>query len=632
MSDPVFLSEWPLDAARADDAAGAAAVRWVRERLLREKPLSARENGEDAESSPLVALLQSANLPEPCQKELVSGAARQLGILKIQNGNLRSRWSKCNRQGLPRERLETEGPEALQDNELLAVLLETGVKGMTVLETANALYEAYDHSLGKMFRELTDCKNLENGCIRRIGRIGIGPARTAVLRSIFEIAGRLNAEIATPGRKLQTPDRIAAFLSERAWKCPTAPETIRPEEGCEIWSFALNKKMQTHSATFFSQWIPDPGAPDVEGIACRILRDAVRQDGCYFALGVVRHGADWREPPEWVVRLSRLLVGAGLFLQIPLLDTILIQAPESEPMDAAAPPYCSLRRERRVNYTPAVVPAVPTLGAHLFAGILPEPEKGRGTESGKHEPGAEKPDLRERHARGERMENWALIALILRTGCKGRPVEALSKDMMRETGNSFVALRDRLYAGDSFMGIGKTRTLVFLAAFELARRVQMETQNGVAAEDERSFERADMRSPVQIVRLLSDRIMLRPTEAFFAVPLRKGKTGYELCSKTRKTFEIFAGTADSSMVHLRDVFQEATRQKADAIVVAHNHPTGDPAPSTQDETVTRRMVAAGGLLGIPVLDHIVIGGYPDADGKTLPYYSFSEHGAIDAST
>ncbi|MGN0843653.1 MAG: JAB domain-containing protein [Kiritimatiellia bacterium] len=630
MSDPVSPSEWPLDSAGADDDAGAAAVRWVRERLLRKKPLPARENAEDAEPSPLVALLQSANLPEQCQKELVDGAARRLGVLIARNGNLRSRWSKRNRQGLPRERLETEGPEALQDNELLAVLLETGVKGMTVLETANALYEAYDHSLGKMFRELTDCKNLENGCIRRIGRIGIGPARTAVLRSIFEIAGRLNAEIATPGRKLQTPDRIAAFLSERVWKCPAAPKTDTPEDGCEIWSFALNKKMQTHSATFFSQWIPDPGAPDAEGIACRILRDAVRQDGCYLALGVVRRGTDWREPPEWVVRLSRLLVGAGLFLQIPLLDTILIQAPESEPMGAATPPYCSLRRERRVNYTPAVVPAVPPLGAHLFSGILPEPEKGSEKESRRHETSPEKPDLRERHARGERMENWALIALILRTGCKGRPVEAVSKDIMRETGNSFVALRDRLYAGDSFMGIGKTRTLSFLAAFEVARRVQKEAQNGVAAEDEHSFERLDMRNPVQIVRLLSDRIMLRPTEAFFAVPLRKGKYGYGLCSKTRKTFEIFAGTADSSMVHLRDVFQEAIRQKADGLVVAHNHPTGDPAPSAQDETVTRRMVAAGDLLGIPVLDHIVIGGYPDADGRTLPYYSFSEHGVIAA--
>lgn len=631
MSEPIFPSEWPIDAAGADDDAGAAAVRWVRERLLREAPLSAHENAEAAEPSPLVALLQSANLPESSQKELVSGAARRLGVLKTKNGNLRSRWSKRNRQGLPRERLETEGPESLQDNELLAVLLETGVKGMTVLETANALYEAYDHSLGKMFRELTDCRNLQNGCIRRIGRIGIGPARTAVLRSIFEIAGRLNAEIATPGRKLQTPDRIAAFLSEQAWKCPALPETVRPEDGCEIWSFALNKKMQTHSATFFSRWISNLSAPDAEGIACRILRDAVRQDGCYLALGVVRRGADWEEPPEWVVRLSRLLVGAGLFLQIPLLDTILIQAPEREPMDAAAPPYCSLRREQRVNYTPAVVPAVPPLGERLFSGALPDPEKRRETEACKHDPGAEKPDLRERHARGERMENWALIALILRTGCKGRSVEAVSKDIMHETGNSFVTLRDRLYAGDSFMGIGKTRTLVFLAAFEVARRVQMEAQNGFTPEEERSFERADMRSPVQIVRLLSDRIMLRPTEAFFAVPLRKGKTGYELCSKTRKTFEIFAGTADSSMVHLRDVFQEAIRQKADALVVAHNHPTGDPEPSTQDETVTRRMVAAGGILGIPVLDHIVIGGYPGADGKSLPYYSFSEHGAIVVS-
>ena len=151
---------------------------------------------------------------------------------------------------------------------------------------------------------------------------------------------------------------------------------------------------------------------------------------------------------------------------------------------------------------------------------------------------------------------------------------------------------------------------------------------GLAAAEDIPFERVDMRAPAQIVRLLADRIMLRPTEAFFAIPLRKGKNGYGLCSKTRKTYEIFAGTADSSMVHLRDVFQEAIRQRADALIVAHNHPTGDPEPSVQDETVTRRMVAAGGILGIPVLDHLVIGGYPDPNEKTLPYYSFAEHGAI----
>ena len=624
MSEPGFPSDRTFDSKGTDDVSSAA-IRWVRELLFRETPLSACENGDTAESSPLVALLRSANLPEQRQKELVCEAARQFGVLKTKNGNLRSRWSKSNRHGLPRERLETEGPEALQDNELLAVLLETGVKGMTVLETADALYEAYDHSLAKMFREWTDYRNLTNGRIGRIGRIGIGPARTAVLRSIFEMAGRLNAEIAAPGRKLQTPERIAAFLLEQAQTSPARPQDAAAEDGCEIRSIVLNKKMQTHSSTFFSQWIPGPDAPDAEELACRILRDAVRQDGCYIALGAVMRRTG--EAPEWVVRLSRLLVGAGMFLQIPLLDTILIRATDDS-SSAAIPPFCSLRRERRVNYTPSVAPAVPPLGKRLFSGTLSEPEQVGEAQSRNRKSAAEKPDLRERHARGERMENWELVALILRTGCKGRSVEALSKDIMRETGNSFLTLRDRLYAGDSFMGIGKTRTLSFLAAFEMARRVQAEAQNGLAAAEDIPFERVDMRAPAQIVRLLADRIMLRPTEAFFAIPLRKGKNGYGLCSKTRKTYEIFAGTADSSMVHLRDVFQEAIRQRADALIVAHNHPTGDPEPSVQDETVTRRMVAAGGILGIPVLDHLVIGGYPDSNGKTLPYYSFAEHGAI----
>ena len=70
---------------------------------------------------------------------------------------------------------------------------------------------------------------------------------------------------------------------------------------------------------------------------------------------------------------------------------------------------------------------------------------------------------------------------------------------------------------------------------------------------------------------------------------------------------ISVGTLTASLVHPREVFRSAVRQAAAALVVAHNHPSGDPEPSQEDLTLTRRLVAAGELLGIPLLDHVVIG-------------------------
>jgi len=86
--------------------------------------------------------------------------------------------------------------------------------------------------------------------------------------------------------------------------------------------------------------------------------------------------------------------------------------------------------------------------------------------------------------------------------------------------------------------------------------------------------------------------------------------------------EVSRGTLDASLVHPREVFKAAILANASAIVLAHNHPSGNPAPSPEDHQVTRRLAQAGHLLGIHVLDHVVIGD----DG----YVSFRERGLLDA--
>ena len=80
------------------------------------------------------------------------------------------------------------------------------------------------------------------------------------------------------------------------------------------------------------------------------------------------------------------------------------------------------------------------------------------------------------------------------------------------------------------------------------------------------------------------------------------------------------GTADTSLVHAREVFREAVREGASAVILVHNHPSGDPRPSPEDRTVTRQLSEAGNLVGIPVLDHVIVG-----DGR---YVSMAEEGAL----
>lgn len=111
---------------------------------------------------------------------------------------------------------------------------------------------------------------------------------------------------------------------------------------------------------------------------------------------------------------------------------------------------------------------------------------------------------------------------------------------------------------------------------------------------------ADANGPHAAARILAPLIERESVEIFCVLLLdaRRNVTGYA---------EISRGTLTSSMVHPREVFGPAVRLGAGAIIVAHNHPSGDPEPSREDIEVTTRLVKAGAILGIPVLDHIVIG-------------------------
>lgn len=123
---------------------------------------------------------------------------------------------------------------------------------------------------------------------------------------------------------------------------------------------------------------------------------------------------------------------------------------------------------------------------------------------------------------------------------------------------------------------------------------------------------ASMTSPEAIAEVLQSFFETADREEFIVVCLNsKNKI---ICINT-----VSIGSLNSSVVHPREVFKSAILSNASAIIVSHNHPSGDETPSNEDRSITGTLVSAGKILGIPVLDHIIIG---------AKYYSFAEHGNI----
>jgi DNA repair protein RadC len=112
--------------------------------------------------------------------------------------------------------------------------------------------------------------------------------------------------------------------------------------------------------------------------------------------------------------------------------------------------------------------------------------------------------------------------------------------------------------------------------------------------------RPNLRSAAAVFELLGPRVRGLEQESFFAL-LLDGK------HRLRRTVAVSSGTLTTSLVHPREVFRAAVREAAACVIVAHNHPSGDPEPSPEDLEVTRRLRAAGELLGIPLQDHVILG-------------------------
>ena len=110
-----------------------------------------------------------------------------------------------------------------------------------------------------------------------------------------------------------------------------------------------------------------------------------------------------------------------------------------------------------------------------------------------------------------------------------------------------------------------------------------------------------MRGPDDVFRLLKERVSHEEVEVFYVIVL-------DSQSRPRALHEVTRGILSSSLVHPREVFRLAVAYNAAGIIVAHNHPSGDPTPSADDRAMTKQLVEAGRVLDIPVYDHVIVGG------------------------
>ena len=197
-----------------------------------------------------------------------------------------------------------------------------------------------------------------------------------------------------------------------------------------------------------------------------------------------------------------------------------------------------------------------------------------------------------------------LIAILLRTGTAEKSAIDIASEMTADGGLcKRLAGITRLNELTNIKGLGQAKAATVLAALEIGRRIA----------SAKPIEKIHLSCPQDVADFLMPRLRYAAKEQFVVILLNNK-------NKVVGTEVVSEGSLSSSIVHPREVFAPAILHHAAAIMVAHNHPSGDPKPSTEDEEVTRLLLHSGKVLGIPMIDHVIIG-----DGN---YYSFLENEAF----
>lgn len=202
----------------------------------------------------------------------------------------------------------------------------------------------------------------------------------------------------------------------------------------------------------------------------------------------------------------------------------------------------------------------------------------------------ERPRERLIHMGAQALSAAELIAILLRVGVKGENAVQVGQRLLQTFGGISGLQKANFEEVKSQHGIGTAKAAALKAAIELGRRLSLESPE----------ERVRIHGPEDAFALVKYEMSALEQEHLRVMLL-------DTRNQVLEIIELYQGSLNSSTVRVAEVFRDAVRRNAGAILVVHNHPSGDPAPSQNDIDVTKAIVNAGNLLDINVLDHIVVG-------------------------
>jgi DNA repair protein RadC len=212
----------------------------------------------------------------------------------------------------------------------------------------------------------------------------------------------------------------------------------------------------------------------------------------------------------------------------------------------------------------------------------------------------------------ENVSEDVLLSVVLRSGAHGRNVVELARQLLMDYGSLTAMAKSSVdeLSSSRYKGMGRVKAQVLMAALELGRRMN----------EEGMPQKRVVKTPEDVAGILGDRVRTLDTEIFWVLRLDSKN------NLKGEPVDVTKGLLDASLVHPREVFREAIRSATAGVVLAHNHPSGDPTPSMDDIRITKQMVEAGQIVDIKVLDHVILGS-PGENGSSK-YVSMREDGIV----
>jgi len=218
-------------------------------------------------------------------------------------------------------------------------------------------------------------------------------------------------------------------------------------------------------------------------------------------------------------------------------------------------------------------------------------------------PRQERPRERLQRFGPEALSAQELLALVIGRGIPKKSVMNIAQELLTRFGNVKAISQATIEELSQIKGIGLAKAAQIKACFELGRREDLEPE----------LKNFDIKDPEAVVKAIRASIKDKAKEHFKLILLNPR-------NKIIGISTISIGTLNASLVHPREVFKDAITHSAASVVLAHNHPSGDPEPSEDDITITKRLIEVGKILGVEVIDHIIVG----KNG----FFSFKERGLV----